>query len=313
MCHSLVARKTGMPVAGITLWIFGGVSELEDEPPTAGSEFLMAVVGPVSSCIIGFVCLVLWIVGRSAGWSAALQSVVIYLAAVNFVLAVFNSFPAFPLDGGRVLRSVVWGITGDLGLATQVAVSIGSLLGLGMMFVGILLFMWGPIVGLWLVVLGFFVRQAAFSNLQFVTMRRYLEGETVRRLMTMDVVVVPRDLTLQQFVEELVFRHRFRHYPVVDGNGYLVGMASAHGPRAVRPEQWPHTTVREIMTEVHPDSMLSPDSDALAALSVLRRLRGGYAVVVEDGRPVGIVSMGDISAFLALKAALDPQRGRSGR
>ncbi|MHC4789075.1 MAG: M50 family metallopeptidase, partial [Planctomycetota bacterium] len=119
LCHSIVARSTGMRVSGITLFLFGGVSQLEEEPPTAGTEFLMAVVGPLSSVVIGVAFLVLWIFANSFGWSRPVLALVKYLFFINFLLAAFNSLPAFPLDGGRVLRSILWAFTGDLRLATH--------------------------------------------------------------------------------------------------------------------------------------------------------------------------------------------------
>ncbi|MFO8007569.1 MAG: site-2 protease family protein [Candidatus Brocadiia bacterium] len=132
LCHSLVAREVGMPVGGITLFIFGGVSQLRDEPPTAGSEFLMAVVGPLSSVAIGGVFLVLLLIGLAAGWPDTVRSVLKYLSFVNFFLAAFNSVPAFPLDGGRVLRSIMWGVSGDLRSSTRVAAGVGSFFGVGL-------------------------------------------------------------------------------------------------------------------------------------------------------------------------------------
>ncbi|MFW6189355.1 MAG: CBS domain-containing protein [Planctomycetota bacterium] len=317
LCHSLVARKTGMPVSGITLFVFGGVSQLEDEPPTAGSEFIMAVVGPLSSVVIGTIFLVAFFVIRSSAasqqtiWATAGQALVKYLAIINFVLAAFNSLPAFPLDGGRVLRSIVWGLTDSLRLATRVAVSIGSMLGFGLMLLGILFFIWQPtIAGLWLVVIGFFLRHAAMQNLRLVTMREYLEGETVDRFMTTDVVTVERDAEVDAFVNDLVFHHRFTYYPVVDETGKLVGIVSARAPRELDQSEWSRATVEQIMDPVEEQKTLPPDADAVDALSLLRKLDEGRVVVVEDGEPVGILSLRDLMGFLALKIDLEPSSSR---
>jgi len=311
MCHSLVARSTGMPVAGITLFIFGGVSQLEDEPPTAGTEFFMAIVGPLASALIGAAMFGLYLFGQRAHWGIGAQALVLYLAVINGIMAAFNSLPAFPLDGGRVLRSIVWGITGDLQIATQVAVTIGSGLGFLLIFVGLgMMFMvtGGFIPGLWLLVIGFFVRQAALSNLQMVQMREYLEGETVRRFMTTDVVTVHRDLNLQRFVDELVFHHRFSYYPVVDEDGRLIGVVSARGPRGVDQHEWGVTSVGDVMKTVDESMTIGPDDDAVEALGSLRRREESRLVVVEDGRPIGIVSLRDLLGFLALKIDLEPRR-----
>ncbi len=311
MCHSLVARSTGMPVSGITLFIFGGVSQLEDEPPTAGTEFFMAVVGPLSSVLICAAMAGLYFFGLHAHWPIGVQALLGYLALINGILAAFNSLPAFPLDGGRVLRSIVWGITGDLHIATQVAVSIGSGLGFLLIFAGLgIMFMvnGGFITGLWLLVIGFFVRQAALSNLQMVQMREYLEGETVRRFMTTDVVTVHRDLNLQRFVDELVFHHRFSYYPVVDDEGRLVGVVSARAPRDVSQHEWGVTSVGDVMKAVDESMTIGPDDDAVEALGSLRSREESRLVVVEAGRPIGIVSLRDLLGFLALKIDLEPRR-----
>ena len=310
MCHSLVARSTGMPVSGITLFIFGGVSQLEDEPPTAASEFVMAVVGPLSSLLIGVAMWGLYWVGKGQHWGVGTQALVSYLAFINLILAAFNSLPAFPLDGGRVLRSIVWGISGDLHVATQVAVSIGSMIGFGLMFVGLglMFFTQHFLEGLWLLVIGFFVRQAAQSNLQMVQMREYLQGETVRRFMTTDVVTVPRDLNLQRFVDDLVFHHRFDYYPVVDEQGLLLGVASARAPRQVGPHEWGVTSVGRVMKPIDESMTIGPDDDAVDALGALRRQEESHLVVVENGRPIGIVSLRDLLGFLALKIDLEPRQ-----
>jgi len=310
LMHSLVARSTGMPVAGITLFIFGGVSQLEDEPPTALSEFLMAVVGPLASVVIGAIFLVLRLVGSRMEWPAPVLAVIGLLAWVNFVLAAFNSLPAFPLDGGRVLRSILWGVTRDLRTATHVAANVGSVFGFGLMVVGIFLLLGvGDLIGgIWLMVLGFFLRQAAMGSLQMVVMRQHLEGDKVARFMTTDLVTVPRDMSLEEFVSNYVFHHRFTYYPVVDDAGMLVGLVSARAPRDVDQARWGSTPIAEVMAEADETMTLDPDTDAVDALGALRRREEHRALVVEGGRPVGIVSLRDLLQFLALKIDLEPRR-----
>ncbi len=309
LCHSLVARKTGMPVSGITLFIFGGVSQLEDEPPTALTEFFMAIVGPLSSVVLGVVFLVVWLVGTQLHWSLAFRALVGYLSFINFLLAAFNMLPAFPLDGGRVLRSILWGITSSMRTATNVAVQIGSLFGLGMIIVGVIELFYGQVIeGIWLAVIGFFLRQAAMGSLQMVVMRQQLSGDKVRRFMTTDVVTVPLDMTVQTFVDNFVFHHRFNYYPVVDANGTFVGLLSARAPRSVQTDQWPVTPVSSVMTPADPSMTLDPETDAVDALSMLRVRPEHRAVVVQDNRPIGIVSLRDLLAFLALKIDLEPRQ-----
>lgn len=309
MCHSLVARKTGMPVSGITLFIFGGVSQLEDEPPTAGTEFLMAIVGPLSSVLLGGIFLIATAIGSRLGWSRPVLAVLAYLSFINFLLAGFNMLPAFPLDGGRVLRSIIWGITQNLRLATNVAVQIGAFFGLGLIFFGVLLLFNHVVIGgIWLMVIGFFLRQAAQGSLQMVVMRQQLQGEKVRRFMTTDLVTVPRGLTVQNFVDGYVFHHRFSYYPVVDDDGRLSGLLSARAPRNVPQDQWSATPVDAVMSPADENMVLDPETDAVDALSTLRLRQEHRAVVVQDGRPIGIVSLRDLLSFLALKIDLEPRR-----
>jgi Zn-dependent protease/CBS domain-containing protein len=310
LCHSLVARKTGMPVAGITLFIFGGVSQLQDEPPTAAAEFFMAIVGPLSSVVLGVVFAVAYLFGRfGLGWPAPAVVLLGYLSFINFLLAAFNMLPAFPLDGGRVLRSVLWGITANLRTATKVAVQIGSIFGFLLIISGVFSLFRGQVIGgVWLMVIGFFLRQAAMGSLQMVVMRQQLQGDKVRRFMTTDVVTVPRDMTVQNFVDNYVFHHRFSYYPVVGANGAFVGLLSARAPRSVAPDQWPATPVESVMAPAEPGMALDPETDAVDALSILRLREEHRAVVLQDGRPIGIVSLRDLLGFLALKIDLEPRR-----
>jgi len=309
ICHSLVARRTGMPVAAITLFIFGGVSQLQDEPPTAASEFFMAVVGPLASVAIGVFAYIVRIVGGYMGWPRVVLALLGFLAFVNFLLAAFNSLPAFPLDGGRVLRSVLWGITSNLRLATNIAVQIGSAFGLGLIILGVfILFTGNAVSGVWLMVIGFFLRQAAAGSLQMVIMRQHLEGDKVERFMSTDVVTVPQDISVQQFVDDYAFRHRFSYYPVVDETGIFVGLLSARAPREVPRESWAETPVDSVMTPADQTIILDPRADAVEALSALRMRDEHRAVVVANGQPVGIVSLRDLLRFLALKIDLEPRR-----
>ncbi len=308
LAHSLVARRTGMPVGGITLFIFGGVSQLQDEPPTAPAEFFMAIVGPASSVFLGVGFLILWVLGSAAGWSPALLALAQYLWIINFVLAAFNLMPAFPLDGGRVVRSILWAVTDDLRAATNVAANIGAFFGIGLIVLGVIMTLQVDVLGgLWFIIIGFFLRQAAMSSLQMVLIRQQLEGETVRRFMTTDVVTVPREVSVEEFVNDYVFHHRFSYYPVVDEDARLLGMISARAPREIGNDQWPHRSVEELMRSVRECMAIHPDTDAVEALSLLRQRDENRAVVVENERPVGMLSLRDLLQFLAIKIDLEPR------
>jgi len=306
LCHSIVARRTGMPVKGITLFIFGGVSELGDEPPTAGSELLMAIVGPLSSVAIAALFFVLWLTLPSP---VALNALFRYLWTVNVMLAAFNSLPAFPLDGGRVVRSILWAITGSMRRATAIAASLGATFGL-MMIVGgaYVALRGGVIVGIWFVFIGMFLRQAAQSSLQHTLIRRALEGESVGRFMTVDPVTVTPETSLRRFVDDYVMPNHFAIFPVVDEQQRLIGIAPARGPVQIDQAEWDARTVKDIMGHVDKETQLNADTDAVDALSRLQGESGRRLIVLSnDGRPIGILSLRDLMDFLALKIDLEPR------
>lgn len=313
LCHSLVARHTGMPVGGITLFIFGGVSEMEEEPPTAESEFFMAVVGPISSVLISFICLGILLLGHyQLAFPDTVNVIFLYLAIVNMLLAMFNSMPAFPLDGGRVVRSALWGLTGDLQRATSIAARIGSAFGLGMIILGIfLVFKGGLIGGIWLIFIGFFLRQAASSSYQQIIMRQALGGETVRHFMSTRPVTVQPDLPLSEFVNDYVLPYHYALFPVVDEDGKLIGTIGALAPGDVEQERWEDTSVGDVMNEETKDVEIRPGEKASDALQRLRGEQGKRLVVVEDEEPVGIVSLRDLLEFIELKIGLHPQQLQS--
>lgn len=305
LCHSLVARRTGIPVRGITLFIFGGVSELGDMPATPASEFFMAVVGPLSSLAIGGLFAVLWMVGRLLGLPAAVRALLGYLVLVNGMLALFNSIPAFPLDGGRIVRSVLWGVSGNLRAATRTAAWIGSAFGIlliagGMMFI----FIGGTIAGVWLVFIGFFLGQAARGSLQRTIMREDLIGEHVGHFMQPRPVTVRPDLSLRGFVDEYVLPYHFAMFPVVDEEGRLIGVIGSRDPARWSRAGWDAITVGDVMSEADRAFVLSPETPAPEAFARLAGEQGRRLIVVANNRPVGIVSLRDLLDFLALKAEL---------
>jgi len=311
LAHSVVARYTGVPVRGITLFVFGGVSELAEEPPTAVAEFLMAVVGPLSSVLIGAMFVAAYAAGELVfSWPATVNVVLRYLGTVNFLLAVFNSLPAFPLDGGRVVRSILWGVTGSLRTATSIAARIGSAFGLLMVIGGVLtVFAGSALGGIWFIFIGFFLRQAAAASFEQVRMRQTLSGEVVGRFMTANPVTVRPDVTLRHFVDQYVLPHHFTVFPVVDEAGRLVGTVNARDPAHVDQSEWDMATVSRLMREASPDIRVDADMDAVEALARLRGEAGRRLIVVEHDRPVGIISLRDLLDFLALKIDLGP-RGR---
>ncbi len=304
--HSLVARRFDMQMKGITLFIFGGVAEMGDEPPTAKAEFLMAIAGPLASLVIAGAFFLIHRLGDQMGWPIPVNAVIYYIASINGILAVFNLLPAFPLDGGRVLRAILWGYKGDLRWATRVSSTVGAAFGLGLMFVGILQFVGGNLIGgMWLVLIGMFLRHAAQTSYQQLLVRKALEGEPVRRFMVTDPITVPPQLTVRQLVEDYILTHQHRMYPVMEGDN-LVGLVSTRQVREVPREVWDRRTVRDILLPVSPENSIPPTMDAVQALATMNQSGFTRLLVVENSRLVGLLTLKDLLNFFSLKVELHP-------
>jgi Zn-dependent protease/CBS domain-containing protein len=307
-CHSLVARQVGIPMKGITLFIFGGVAEMGDEPPTARAEFMMAIVGPLSSMAIGAVFYLIYRGGQSAGWSTAVNGVIYYIAYINGILAAFNLLPAFPLDGGRVLRSILWGAKGNLRWATRVSSTIGSAFGLGLIFLGILRFIGGEVIaGVWMFLIGMFLRNAAQMSYQQLLVRKALEGEPVRRFMTADPVTVPSSLTIEKLVEDYIYKYHHKMFPVMEGEK-LVGCITTRQVKEIPREAWSRETVREAASPISAENTISAATDAVKALAMMNQSAASRLLVVEGGHLVGLVSLKDLLDFFSLKVELEEQK-----
>lgn len=294
LSHSLVAIGRGIPVKRIRLFIFGGVSEIEAEATTPGTEFAITIAGPLSSVVLG---------GMFFGFTFLFAdgSIVHHLAGrlafVNVVLGVFNLAPGFPLDGGRVLRSIVWKITGDFDRATRVAVAGGRGVALLMVVAGVIdLFTTGDFGGLWWIVLGWFLFQAAGSALSQMETKRILHDVTAGQIMTPTPVAVDGALTLQQVFDEYFMQHNYSCFPVVEG-GRVRGLISLRQLREVDRRQWDSVRIVDVMRRLEPDDAVSADTDAETLLPRLVE-EGHRVVVVRDGRLVGIISSSDVARWM---------------
>ncbi len=318
LSHALMARRFALAIRGITLFIFGGVAEMSEEPKSARAEFLVAVAGPLASILIAVVCfgsggadfvarlLDTGTGAQAAGWPLGVQGVVGYLAFINVVLVVFNLVPAFPLDGGRMLRAALWHWRGDLTWATGVTTRIGGGFGLLLMGLGVfsLLFTGDFVGGLWQFLIGLFLRNAALASRRQHHLRLLLEGEQVRDFMVKDPVVVPREVSVREFVDDYVYRHHHKVYPVVQGEA-LVGAATVEAVKTLPREEWERQTVGSITQRCSAENTVAPDEDALRALGTMHRTGNTRMLVVEGGRLVGIVALKDLVKLLALKVELE--------
>jgi len=302
--HSLVARKYGMPMKGITLFIFGGVAEMSDEPPNAKAEFMMAAVGPLSSILIA---LVIYGTYRATldTVSVPVSGVIEYLAFINVVLAVFNLLPAFPLDGGRILRSIIWNVKKDIRTATRISSRIGEGFAYGFIFLGILNILRGNIIGgMWWALIGIFLQNATRMSYQQLIVKQALTGEAVRRFMIKDPVTVPAGISVNELVEDFIYKYHFKMFPVIAG-GDLIGCVTTREVKAVPREEWPRRTVADIADACSSENTIEPDADALTALSRMNRTGSSRLIVVQGRKLVGIISLKDLMKFLSLKIDLE--------
>jgi Zn-dependent protease len=303
--HAVVARRFDLAIRKITLFIFGGVAELADEPPHARAEFFVAIGGPLVSVVLAVLSFCGFLASHLIAAPDQLTGVLGFLGLMNFIVVLFNMIPAFPLDGGRVLRSILWQAKGDLGYATRITSNIGSAFGAIMIVLGVFAVIAGnPLGGIWWVVIGLFLRNAATMSYRQLMVRSALEGEPLNRFMSGDPIVVPPGLTVQELVDSYVYLHHHKLFPVVDGNGRLTGCVTTRAVGGLGKEKWPYIAVADIAEPCSDENTVTPDADALEALSLMSRTGNSRLMVVDQGRLVGIVSLKDLLRFLSIKMEL---------
>lgn len=305
LSHSLVARRYGLPIRGITLFLFGGVAEMEEEPASPKAEFLMAIAGPIASGLLAAIFYGLSALGETQGLPEAVLGVTRYLGFLNGLLAAFNLLPAFPLDGGRVFRAALWYWKGDLRAATRIASNVGTAFGFALMALGALHVLRGDFVGgMWWFLIGLFLRGAATASYYQLMTRRALEGEPVRRFMTSQPVSVPPDATVRQFVDDYVYKYYHDFFPVTR-DSRLIGCVTTRQVKEVPHEQWDLKTVSAILSPCSEENTIEADADAVKALSRMQRSANSRLMVTDHGKLVGVIVLKDLLKLLALKMDLE--------
>ncbi|HEX2941151.1 MAG TPA: site-2 protease family protein [Rhodopila sp.] len=309
--HSLVARRYGIVIRGITLFIFGGVAEMTVEPKRPRDELLMAVAGPAASLALALILFLLFAMVAAAGGPVTVGGVLWYLAQINYIIALFNLVPAFPLDGGRMLRAILWAWRGDFDRATRIAANAGNLFATFLIVLGLVSVLLGDFIGgIWRFLLGMFLWNAASAAYGETITRRLLGGLSVARVMTADPVSAPPSISAQELLESFIYRHHHRWFPVVDG-GTVIGTISTQQLGAVDRESWPTVLVGQIMRPVSPEDEIAPESSAAEALSQMRRSGQSRLLVTRNRQLLGIVSSRDLLNALSLEQELD-RRGFGG-
>jgi Zn-dependent protease/CBS domain-containing protein len=301
--HALQARREGMEIEGINLWLFGGVAQFKGWFPSAGAEFRVAIAGPLVSLVLG----VLFVgIAAAAGLPNALDGVAAWLGYTNLILLAFNLLPALPLDGGRVLHAALWFARGDLTWATRVASAAGR--GFGFLFIalGLAMFIFeGTFSGAWLAFVGWFLLQAATAEARYIATEQALEGVRVRDLMVERPVTVGVDVSLGQFMDEVARSQRYTTYPVMDG-GRPVGLLAFRSVAGVPRDQWDTRRVREVMIGLDDVPRLTDDEAAIDALAELSESRVSRGLVVDDGRLIGLLSITDLLRALEVRRRPGP-------
>jgi Zn-dependent protease/CBS domain-containing protein len=304
--HALQARREGVEIEGINLWLFGGVAQFKTGFPSAGAEFRIAIAGPLVSLALG---LLFVLVAVFAGLPNAIDGVVAWLGFTNLILLAFNLLPALPLDGGRVLRSALWYYRGDLRWATWVASGVGR--GFGFLFIGLGVFMLiveGAFSGAWLAFVGWFLLQAATAEARYVATEQALDGLKVRDLMIRRPVTVDADFSLGQFMDEVAWSRRYTTYPVLE-HRHPIGLLAFRSVATVPRNEWDTRRVRDAMIPFDQVPLLNEGEEAIDALAKLSASEVNRGLVVDDGRLVGLLSITDLARALEAARPSRPVRG----
>jgi Zn-dependent protease/CBS domain-containing protein len=309
LSHSLVARTRGVEVAGITLFVFGGMAHTRGEADNPEDELAIAGVGPLASLVLAIGFWVMAWLGTRALWPEPLIVLADYLAILNLILAVFNMLPGFPLDGGRLFRALVWRQTGDLTLATRWATRGGKALGYALIFLGAVQALMGAVIGgLWMVFIGWFLRTTAAMSFEQHLLSGALGAIRAQQVMTPDPSTVSSDISMTDFVEGRLLREPHQGFPVVD-EGRVLGLVTLDHARGMPREKWPVTSVAEVMMPAA-GVTVGPRSTLAEVLETMSGSRSNRILVVDDGRLVGVISASDVSRWIQKEQLI---RGGTGR
>ncbi|MBE0431601.1 MAG: site-2 protease family protein [Dehalococcoidia bacterium] len=306
LAHSLVAKARGMKVHSITLFLFGGVSNLEEEPERPIIEFAVSIVGPLTSLAVAGIC---WgLLQLVENRQTPLAGILTYLALVNTILAAFNLLPGYPLDGGRVLRSILWQRTGSLVRATNIAATVGKIMGWALIALGLLQAFAGNWGGLWLAFIGWFLSTSAEASRRQTSLREQLSGVFVRDVMVPNPATISPDTTVSTLVSNVFRRQLSRAVPICQ-NDRIVGIATVSDVKELPREKWDDTPVSEIMTR-DPLYQVRPEDDLNAAMQLIAKHDVNQVLVKDDTGCAGLVTRADILNYLQLSQDLGLKQKR---
>ncbi len=299
--HSLVALKEGIPIKKITLFIFGGVAQMESEPKSPATEFKVTAAGPVTSLLIAAVTGALYYLVLAP--ESLISEAILFVARVNLIMAVFNMIPAFPLDGGRLFRSLIWFFSKNMLTATRIAVGFGSFLSFVAMALGFtMIFFRGDLMGLWLIFIGWMIYQAGQSSYSQLVFKETFAGMKVAELMSADLQTISPDATLDELADYFL-HYKYGAFPVVYGST-THGLVTLQHMKEVPREKWSETRVSQILSPLKDTMVLRPDTDASDVMMKMATQNTGRALVMEDGELIGILSRTDMMRYMQMQMAL---------
>ena len=304
MSHSIVAIKNGVPVKRISLFIFGGMAQIEKEPDTPQSEFIIAIAGPAASFFLAAVFGIIWAFAKNIG---VIGEPVKYLALINIILGVFNLLPGYPLDGGRVLRSIVWKISGSLKRATFVASTAGRVIGFMIIAVGIFFFFVGNLLnGIWLVFIGWFLQTSSQMSYRQLIFETSIKGIKIKNIVNKNVTSVPGDITIEDLVNNYFMKYKYGRFPVVEDfeSERLIGVISLHDIKNVPSEGWKSTKVGDIVKSVSENEKVSMSMEVSDAIKRMSKDSLSHLVVVSGNKLIGIITKSDVMRFIKLRSEL---------
>lgn len=309
LSHSFVARAKGITVEGITLFIFGGVSRTRMDAENPSDELQIAIAGPLVSTLLAGGFGLIWYISINAGWSAIVTGIASYLASINLILAIFNMLPGFPLDGGRVLRSLIWQYTGDKRKATRIASTGGKWLGFLLIALGFWqMFNYRIVGGLWFILIGWFLSSAAEASYEELVLRTSLQGVRAREIMTPYPETVSADLTLQELVDKYFLSRRYQSFPVIE-DAQPIGIITLNLVRDIPRSEWGYRTVKDTMIPINEKVAAYPEEQMTQVLQKMQESTVRRVLVTKNGLIQGIITANDIARWLQRQREFGQQIG----
>jgi len=309
VAHAVIAEYYHMPIESITLFIFGGVAEMKGEPSHPKGEFFMAIAGPVMSVLMGVFFLATAHFAQQYAVPGPMHRILTYLGDLNFMIAGFNMIPAFPLDGGRALRAVIWKVKDNMVLATRISYELGAIFAYALLCFAV----WRIVMysdttsGIWLGIMGFFIHGAGSYAVRQTESRSLLSTEKVTRFMHCQVATVSPDLTVADFIENHVYRHYQRIFPVVD-DGRLVGVVHLQKVAALDRAKWPWLHVASVMEPPDAQNVVPPDTSAADAMDKMQKSRKGQLLIASGEKFMGVIAYRDLATYLSVTLKIDQDK-----